>query len=308
MARDRFLMTKTRDADAAPRWRPAPLLPRDPAQDLLLVFVAGVLCFFACLAVISALAADRAAGGWTAQLKSSATVLIRPVGDESADTAAGRAAAALGGVKGVAEARVLEKDKAEKLVEPWLGPAAQIGDLPLPRLVTVEFDPSAPHPTAAQLAAALTGAGVDGVVDDHSRWIGDIVQGGSMARAAAIGAAALIVLAAGAVIAFATRAGLAARHEIVEVLHLAGAEDRSIIRLFQDRLAELAALAGLLGGGGAALVAAMARLIGGADGLTPVLPIAWSDLLCCLACPLVAAAVAAVAARMTAARLIGGLP
>ena len=301
-------MSRKADDGAAPRWRPAPLLPRERAQDLLLVFVAGVLCCFACLAVICVLASDRAAGGWTAQLKGSASVLIRPIGDESADTAAGRGAAALGGVKGVAEARVMEKDKAEALVEPWLGPAARAPDLPLPRMVTVEFDPKPPHPTAARLAAALKGAGVDGVVDDHSRWIGDIVQAGTIARAAAIGAAALIVLSAAAVIAFATRAGLAARHEIVEVLHLAGAPDRTIVRLFQDRLAELAALAGALGGATAALVAAMARLMGGSDGLTPVLPVAWTDLLCCLACPLVAAVVAAVAARMTAGRLIGGLP
>ena len=118
-------MIKKADDDAAPRRRPAPLLPREAAQDILLVFVTGVLCFFACVAVICALAADRAAGGWTDQLKDSATVLIRPVGDETADTAAGRAAEVLGGVKGVAEAHVLEKEKAQKLVEPWLGPASQ---------------------------------------------------------------------------------------------------------------------------------------------------------------------------------------
>ena len=302
-------MSRKADHDAAPRWRPAPLLPRDPAQDVLLVFVTGVLCFFACVAVIASLAANRAAGGWTAQLRDSATVLVRPVGDESADTAAGRAAATLGGVKGVAEARVLEKDKAEALVEPWLGPAAQVADLPLPRLVTVQFEPHArPEPTSGQLSAALKAAGVDGVVDDHSRWIGDIVRAGAGARIAALAAAALIVLAASAVIAFATRAGLAARHEIVEVLHLAGAEDRTIVRLFQDRLAELAAVAGTLGGAAAALVAAMVRLMGGTDGLTPVLPIAWSDLLAVLACPLIAAAVAAVATRITAARMVGALP
>ena len=305
-------MKKRADDAAAPRWRPAPLLPRDAAQDLLLVFVAGVLCFFACIAVICALASGRAAGGWTAQLKDSATVLVRPTGDESPDAAAERAAAVLGGVKGVAEARVLEKEKAQALVEPWLGPAARAPDLPLPRLVTVQFEPrtrsGAPAPTAARLSAALKAEGVDGMVDDHRRWIGDIVRAGELARGAAIGAAVLIALAAAAVIAFATRAGLAARHEIIEVLHLSGAEDRTIVSLFQSRLAELAALAGALGGAAAALVAALARLMGGSDGLTPVLPVAWSDLLAVLACPLIAAAVAALAARITAARLIGGLP
>ncbi len=292
----------------APRWRPAPLLPREPAQDLLLVFVAAVLCFFACLSVIAALGADRAARGWAGQLKGSATVLIRPVGDETADAAVERATSALAGAKGVAEATALEKEKAQALVEPWLGQGAQLADLPLPRMVELEFDPKKTPPTAAELAAALKAAGVDGVIDDHSRWIKDIVRAGSMARAAAAGVAVLMGLAAAAVIAFATRAGLAARREIVEVLHLGGAEDRFIIALFQNRLAELAAAAGALGGIAAALVAAAARIMGGGEGLTPVLPIAWTDLLAILPCPLVAAAVAAVAARITAMRLVGELP
>ena len=289
------------------RWRPAALLPREPAQDLLLVFVAAVLCFFACLAVIAALSAQRAAGGWTAELKGSATVLVRPGPSETADAAAERAAETLAGLPGVREAAALERKKAEALVEPWLGQGAQLADLPLPRLVTVELDPRAP-PTAARLRQALKAAGIDAVVDDHSRWIKDIVEAGARARWAAAGVALLMVLAAAAVIAFATHAGLAARREIVEVLHLSGAEDRFIIGLFQNRLAELAAAAGALGALAAALVAALARLMGGGEGLTPVLPIAWMDLLAVLPCPLIAALVAAAAARFTALRLVGDLP
>ena len=48
-----------------------------------------------------------------------------------------------------------------------------------------------------------------------------------------------------AVIAFATRQGLAARRELVEALHLAGATDGYIARLFQARFARSAAQAGL---------------------------------------------------------------
>ena len=290
-----------------PRWRPAPLLPREPAQDLLLVFVAAVLCFFACLAVIAALGADRAAAGWAGQLKGSATVLVRPTSNETADSAAARAAEALAGVKGVSEASALEKSKAEALVEPWLGSGARLADLPLPRIVAVELDPKAPA-SEAELARALKIAGVDAEIDDHSRWIKDIVSSGQIARIAALVAAVLIALAAAAVIAFATHAGLAARAEIVEVLHLSGAEDRFIIGLFQNRLAELATVAGVLGAAAAAIVAALARVAGGGEGLTPILPIAWTDLLAVVPCPLIAAGVAALAARVTAKRLIGRLP
>ncbi len=291
----------------AASWRPAPLLPRQRAQDLLLVFVAAVLSFFACVSVIAALGANRAASGWAEQLRGSATVLIRPTGTESADAAADRATALLAGVKGVAEAAKLEKEKAQALVEPWLGRGADLADLPIPRLVTVQFDPKAVPPSAALIEQTLRANGLDGVVDDHSVWIKDIVRGGELARAAAVAVAVLTALAAAAVVAFATQAGLQARREIVEVLHLAGAEDGFIVGLFQNRLAELAAVAGSFGALPAALVAAAVRLMGGGGGLTPVLPIAWTDLLAVLPCPLIAAAVAVVAARITAARLIGEL-
>ena len=82
------------------RWRPAPLLPRRDARDGALVFVVAVLCFLACLTAIGALAADRAARGWTSQLTGSATVVIQPHGAETPDAAAARAAEALAGAPG----------------------------------------------------------------------------------------------------------------------------------------------------------------------------------------------------------------
>jgi len=125
-----------------------------------------------------------------------------------------------------------------------------------------------------------------------------------MARWAGLAVFGLISLAAAATVAFATRAGLAARREVVEVLHLSGAEDSFIARLFQLRFARMAAMAGLFGAGGAAIMGAILRLAGGGQGLTPVLPISWTDLLFVLPAPLVAGAVAAIAARFTAQSLI----
>jgi cell division transport system permease protein len=286
-----------------PRRRPAPLLPREDARDGALGFVVATLCFLACLAVVAAIGADRAARGWSAQLTGSATVLVRPKGDETADAAAARAAEALASVKGVAEADALERDKANALLAPWLGSDAGLDDLPTPRLVNVDLDPKTPA-SAADMTAALRAAGVDATLDDHSLWLKDILRAGALARLAAIATAVLIAAAAGAVIVFATRAGLAARSDLVSVLHLAGAEDGFIANLFVARFAGLAAVAGLIGAAAAAAVAAAIRLAGGGAGLTPVLPLAWSDLLALPACPLVAAVIAAFAARGAALRLL----
>ena len=203
----------------ATRWKPAPLLPKADTRDGALLFVVAVLVFLACLTALGALAADRAARGWAGQLQGAATVVVRPRGIESVDTAAARAAEALAGVKGVTEARALEKEQAEALLEPWLGREVLMEDLPVPRLVTVDLDDAAP-PDAKALEGALQAAGVDATLDDHRLWISDIERSAGVARWAAIGVFLLIAAAAAAVIAFATRAGLAAHHETIQVLHL----------------------------------------------------------------------------------------
>ncbi len=287
----------------ATRWKPGPLLPRRDARDGALIFVVAVLCFLACLTAVGALAADRAARGWTSQLSDSATVVIQPRGPETPDAAAARAAEVLAGVKGVSEARALEKEKAEALLEPWLGREALIDDLPVPRLVTVDLDPKTPA-KAGDLDRALKAAGVDAKVDDHSVWIDDIKRAAGFARWSALAICLLIIAAATAVIGFATRAGLAAHRDVIEVLHLSGAETGFVARLFQTRFATAAGIAGLFGAGGAAVVAALARLAGGGQGLTPVLPLAWIDLLAVLPAPLLAALTAAVAARLAASAIL----
>jgi cell division transport system permease protein len=282
-------------------------MPRGDARDGGLVFVIAVLCFFACVAAVAALAADRAATGWTAQLKESATVLVRPRGGETADAAAARAAETLADVKGVSEARALERAQAAALLEPWLGKGVLADDLPVPRLVALDLDPARP-PSAADLQNALKARDIDATVDDHSLWIKDIVRAGAWARDAAIAVFALTALAAAAVIAFAARAALASRREIVEVLHVAGARDGFIAGLLARRFAAMAFVAGVGGALLAAGLGAGARLVGGGTGLTPVLPVAWSDLLALAPCPVLAAAVAALAARAAAMRLLKETP
>ena len=288
-------------------WRPAPLLPQGDGRDRALVFVVATLCFLACITVFAALAGDRAAQGWRGDLAASATVQVRPKGDESPSEAAARAAEALAAVKGVAEARVLDRSEAQRLLEPWLGKGNIPDDLPLPLLVTLDLDPKAPA-TADAMNAALKQAGVDAELDDHSRWMKEVERAGFVVRAAALAACALTALAAAAVIAFATRAGLAARRDVVEVLHLTGARDRFVAGLFQRRFAALAARAGTYGALAAMIIAALARAYGGQEGFTPVLPLAWTDLLAAAPCPLLAAGVAGVAAWRTALSILRAEP
>jgi len=285
------------------RWKPGPLLPAPDARDGALVFVVAVLCFLSVLTAIGTLAAGRAAQGWSQGLSATATVLVRPRGDQTSDAAATAAAAALSGAPGVSLARALPGEEAAALLAPWIGKEALPADLPLPRLVAVDL--SKDHPaTKAILLEALRKAAVDGEVDDHSLCIADVERSAGLARWAAGGIAALVALAAAALTLLATRAALAARREIVEVLHLSGARPSMIAGLFQRRFGLMGAGAGLFGGTAAAMIAVAARLAGGTDGLTPVLPVAWTDALVALVAPVAVGLVAAITARLAAMDLL----
>lgn len=274
------------------------LLPRDSAGEPWLAAVIAILCFLACLAAVGAASADRAAHGWAGQLRAEATVQVRPRVGETGAGAAARAAETLAGVDGVAEAEAMDRAAAEALLRPWIGDAV-LPDLPLPHLVTVRLDPLAPA-SAVTLSRALAEAGMDASVDDHSLWRGEVERAAMIITLLAGGAFLLTALAAGAAIAYATRAAMAAQHPVIQTLSLNGATDGTIARLYQTRFGLLAAGAGAAGAIAAALLVAGLRGLGGNDGISPALPLAWSDLWLLSPCPLLAATVAVVAARITA--------
>ncbi len=286
--------------------RPGPLLPASDRQDVILGLIVAVLCFLACIAVLAGLASGRAAEGWRRALSSSYTVQVRAGPGQTVSEAAERATEAIAGVKGVAEARALDRQAAETLLEPWLGKGNIPDDLPIPRLVVVDLDPKAPA-NAGALKAALQAAGVDGDVDDHALWLKDVRRTGQIVLGGALGALALFMATAGAVIAFATRATLEARRDVVEVLHFAGAEDRFLAGLVQRRFALSTFQAAALGALVAALAWTAAKVLGGGDGFSPALPTAWTDLLALIPCPFLAALIAGVAVRGAAMSILRAL-
>ena len=280
------------------------LLPRDAAGETWLAAVIAVLCFMACLAAVGAAAADRAAHGWARQLRTEATVQVRPRVGETGPAAAGRAAETLAGVDGVEEAEALDRKTAEELLRPWLGEAV-LPDLPLPFLVTVRLDPEAPA-SAVVLSRALAEAGLDASVDDHALWSGEVEQSASLITVLALAAFLMIAAAAGAAIVYATRAGMKAQAAVIETLRLSGATEAGVAWLFQKRFGLLAAGAGLAGAGAAAVLVAGLRALGGDGGISGALPLAWSDLWLLSPCPILAGTVALLAARIGVYGTLGG--
>lgn len=292
-------MSDDTDFPAAAPEKSAPLLPADAGRDRPLFAVAAILVFLACLAALGARGAWSVADGWVSDLSGRMTVQIMPVDGRDAGEDAAEAARIAGELSGVRRATAGSRAEAEALLEPWLGSDGLPGDLPVPLLVDVEL--AANNPARAEvLIEALDAAGLPARVDDHSRWSEAVVRTARLARLMALGLLTLIAGAAAAVIAFAARASLAARQDVVDALHLVGAQDGYIARLFERRFFFLGIKAGIAGAF-FALAIVILVVYGGAsrsEDYLPALEITLWDAIVLVLAPVLAGLVAAISARL----------
>lgn len=242
-----------------PKGQAAALLPPDTGRDRPLFLVAAILVFLACIAALGARGAWQAADQWTLELESSVTIQVRPVETRDVEADARQAAEIAAAVEGVTSANAHDRSHAERLLAPWLGEENLPDDLPLPLLVEVTLEPGQ-SAMIEPLQAALDEAGLAATVDDHSRWISAVRRAAQSARMLGLSLLALLAGAAAAVVAFAARASLAARMDVIDALHLCGAEDRYIALLFQQRFFMLGIKSGTAGAVIAALVALFVSL------------------------------------------------
>jgi cell division transport system permease protein len=235
---------------SAPIRKRGRILPREAGAAPLDVVI-GVMAFLAALALGASLVADRAAEGWRAGLSGRLTVQVLPPEHGAPNPALAQETAAaldvLRNTDGVVHADEISQEETLKLVEPWLGSGAVIADLPLPRLIDATLVPGARIDLAA-LTQRLKQAAPDSVLDDHSHWIARLKGVADAVIWSAYGILALIAIATASAIAFATRAGLEAHHDIVSLLHQMGARAGFIARAFEWHYLISALFAASVGG------------------------------------------------------------
>ncbi len=254
----------TQDGAPPPKPLPSPasLLPMRAAQDGALFYVIAILVFLACISALMTRAAFLSAADWRMDLNGAMTVQIKDTKD--LDAAARRAAALLRGLPGIAAVRIHERAYAKALLEPWLGAGNIPNDLPLPVILAVTLARKAPADSKA-VRAALAQAGITAEVDDHQRWAKELNRAARIVQIFSSAAFLLLASAALAVTGFATRANLAARRDVVNTLHLAGAFDSFIAGQFERRFGALGLRAGLAGALLAALSISAVALLAAQD-------------------------------------------
>jgi cell division transport system permease protein len=231
------------------RYSRDPLGLRRALAGWLLPGLVAAMALLAALAVAGAQGAAELADRWQRGAAAAVTVQI----PDSDPARIERALTALRALPEVAEARAMDAQRLAELLRPWLGGT---GGLPLPTVIELRLANPRVDPVLIgdRLAAMLPGA----VVEAHGLWVQRLAALARSLQALSWVVLALVAGVAAAVVAVATRAGLAARRDAVEVLHGLGARDAEIAARFARRLGLLAAGGALLGT--AAAVPALAVL------------------------------------------------
>lgn len=243
--------------------RDMPLVPADSIAGRALVVVIAILTFLACLTAGGAILVGEASQAWRGDVSRDVTIQIKPRSGEDVDALVAAAAEIASRSPGVADATAYSKAQSEAILAPWLGDGVDLGQLPIPRLIIVHMQPGHRDDLEPLRAALATGSPAASL-DDHRLWLSrlDVMAGAIVVFAAAL--FALMIVAMGTAVGFATRGAMAGAREIIEVLHFVGAADSYIAGEFQGHFFRLGLKGAGIGGGAAAfffVLAALASMI-----------------------------------------------
>ncbi len=284
----------------------APLIPPVRRTSALAALVA-LATLLALLATAAALALTPAAFALDSGVAQRASVqLTGPRESRAADVQ--RAVAALSSAPGVRRVTAVAERESAALVTRWLGGVETLGDVTLPSLIDVEMAPGA---RAEAISAALVQAVPAARLTPAATWLGPVA---GLMRAIGVGAALTalaLVGAAAATSALSVRGVLARERQTIATLHLVGATDVQVARLFTRAVMD-AIGAGVLAGTAIALLLLLALqplfeasagglALGGESALT------WRWFSLAIP-PLLIAVAGALAARQAVLRELRGMP
>lgn len=283
------------------------LLPEGRAAGPM-PWVIAIMVFLTVLAAAAGLALAAAATSLGEQLSGRVTVQIVEADRVAREAQAGAALRLLQAAPEVARASRVPDAEIARLLEPWIGNAG-LGTLPVPALIDLDLVDGGRGGVAA-IEAAVRRVAPSARIDAHARWLAPLLRLVGTLGWLAVALVLLMGIATAACVVLAARAALNTHRTTIDVLHLLGATDLQIARLFQRRIALDALFGGGVGFAAGALVLLLLSSRIGALGseLVGSLRLAPASWIALLGVPVAGALVATIAARLTIIRALRLIP
>lgn len=271
-------------------------------------WVIAIMMFLTVLAAAAGLGLRNAAQSLDADIGNRITIQIVEANPDFREAQARIAVSELQQLAGVRAIRRIEAEEMAQLLEPWLGPGGLQDDLPVPIMIDVDLSPEA-YRRLDVIRNAVRDVAPSARIDDNGQWLAPLAKLIGALKWLAAGLVLLMTGATAATVVLAARAALDTHRGTIEVLHLMGATDVQVARLFQRRIALDALFGGIVGSVSAALVLVLigdrvgalgSELLGSAS-----LPlVSWAAL---IVLPVGGVLLAMLVARITILRALGRL-
>ena len=225
-------------------------------------WVIAIMMFLTVLAAAAGLGLTGAATSLGAAAGNRITIQIVEANPDARERQAERVMKVLRGTDGVRNAERIDAEEMEDLLDPWLGGGGLDAELPVPVMIDAELAPDL-YQRLPELRGRVLAVAPAARVDDNAQWLAPLAKLISALKWLATGLVLLMIGATTATVVLAARAALDTHRGTIEVLHLMGATDVQVARLFQRRIALDALFGGVIGFLAAALVLlAIGRRIG----------------------------------------------
>ncbi len=294
-----------RRAAAAARHR---LLPEGRVAGPM-PWVIAIMMFLTVLAAAAGLGLGTAVQSVGSELAGRVTVQIVEANADRREEYSGRAARLLRKSPDVRTLHTVDPAVLIDQIRPWLGEEAVSGDLPIPALIDVELTPGSTQAKVDRLRRTMATLSPSIRIEPHAAFLQPLGQLLAALGGLAAGIVLLMAVATAAIVVLAARAAHDSHRGTIDVLHLMGATDVQIARLFQRRIGLDALFGGLLGFTMALLVILLlgARLAATGSDLLAAISLPWTGWLILAALPLGGVLLATLAARWTVLRSLGRL-
>lgn len=201
-------------------------------------WIVAIMIFLTVLACAAGIALGEGAATMRDAVANRLTVQVTEPDAERRDALTARIADRLRATPGVIGVSVQPRERLVAQLEPWLGRDAGTGDIPIPALIDVDLPPGAAAADAARGAVSGVIAGMDrqARVEPHSAYIAPVVTLVRTIGWIAFAIVALMALATSFVVVLAARGAHASHRATIDVMHMLGATDGQVMRLFQRRM------------------------------------------------------------------------
>jgi cell division transport system permease protein len=266
-------------------------------------WVIAIMMFLAVLAAAAALAISHAASAMQGAIAGRITVQLVEANPDVRARQRVAIANELRRQSNVTEVTEISDAEVRDLLTPWLGSDGLDSELPVPALIDATLADSSPA-AVADIERSVKALAAGARVDRHSDWLGPLGGLLDTLRWLAVTLVALTATATAAAVILGARAALDQHRATIDVMHLMGATDRQISRLFERRVAQDAVSGAALG----FVVAILALIVLGwrinavESALVGGSTLGWLDWLLIAILPVAGVALSIGAARLTVLR------